>query len=221
MYYMYFFFFRLPVKFLITAFWVWATSFLAMYITKVVQKYKDHVAFQNQKDRFDKLLSNTKGKETKEDTQPSTSLAQNVQHNQEIPKTNLILVEEAPNGDRKVIHSQSNPNSENVTPNEVDSQPIVKEALPPIKVQLNNQAVNPEVFTVKVVFLSFILMWLINVPIWLLYLFDSNNFSQLFTFIQLNLLPHLSSSLILPPITLAMDKEKYNFYREVITDIFS
>ena len=128
------------------------------------------------------------------------------------------MVDEVPNGD------QNNPNIENdASPSKgdnINSQPIIQEASKN-NIQINNQAANPEVYTIKFVFFSFIIMLLLNFPIWLLYFFYSESFSELFLFIQLNLLPHLTSSLLIPPITVMIDKKRRKFYREVITDIFT
>ena len=203
---------------MVSAFWVWSLSYLTMFITQARQKYKDLIALQKQKDRCKKLMSHTESKEGNEETQPSVRIDEDDQNNQQFPKPRLILVDEAPNGD------QNNPNIENAAPpSEVDNinpQPIIQEA-PKNNLQINNQAANPEVYTIKFVFLSFIIMWLVNFPIWLLYFFYSESFSELFLFIQLNLLPHLTSSLLIPPITVMIDKKRRNFCQEVITDIFT
>ena len=223
--YIFFIFCRLPVKFLITSFWVWAITYLTMFLAKVKQSYKNKIAFQKQKHRFDELMSKTRSLDSKEDIQPSTSLDQEErQNNQNLPMPpSLILVTEASKRLENVSCNETDQNAENVESvevNNVDSRPEVLE-ISPKKIQLNNQAANPEVYGFKVVFFSFIAMWFMNVPIWVFYLFYSDNFSELFIFIQLNSLPHLTASLILPPVTLTIDKKKRNFCREMISDIFT
>ena len=132
-----------------------------MFLAKVKQSYKDKVAFLKQKHRFDELMSKTKSAEPKGDIHSTRSLEPNDQ-NQAKPTSRMILVAEAQN--------QANQNSENVEStglNNIDSQPKTEETPPPKKIQINNQAANPEVYGFKVVFFSFIAMWLMNVPIWI------------------------------------------------------
>ena len=169
-----------------SSFWIWAISYLTVFITKVKQSYKDQAAFQKQKDIFKKLMSHTKSAKPKEEIHPSRRL-------------------------------EANDQDQEVEVNDDDSQP---KDTPPPKIQINNQAANPEVYGFKVVFLSAFLAGLMNIPIWLLYLFYFDNVSELFIFIQLNLCPYLTAPIVLTVI-LMIDKKRRRFCGEIIFDIFT
>lgn len=86
-------------------------------------------------------------------------------------------------------------------------------------IKINNQSFNPELNTITVGLISFLIGVLVNVPLWILY-FNVHTFSDLFIFVQLNFVPLSFGTFLLPLIQFIFNERMRKFVLEMYTDMY-